>query len=475
MDLDELDELDPVEEVDLTTQERDYGIVIYGATGYTGCLMVEHLDAILSQEGAKPMKWALAGRNVTKLRRIARHCKTAPAVLQARELSQIANICGQARVVVNASGPYMVTGEDIVLQCVNQVTHYIDVTGEVNFIHEMIKKYDMKAKERGVMIVHCSGAVCAPDELISYSLVKKLGPLKQYREYFLQYGSSSGGTFNTNIETMERLTQEALDIQNDPFCLGGKREGFIRDVDSDCTRVTACPLFPSVYLMPAYNERTGARIIRRTSELFEDNPDLGVQYGEKFYCVIRDCHMNQKAAEQGLAQVGPIPSVEAAKSAAAMMKAGRAGGQNAEPGDGAPAATRKIFSAEVYGVAESESGEWAYGHYTSGDAYEVTAMASIAGALCMVEELDRIQPKQRGGIITPAYAFHGTTWIERLTSTPFACNKENCKITFEVRDGMPSETQIVAAVKAKTKKIAMGQSQIMKGQLKSWTTPSLKL
>uniref|UniRef100_A0A7S0AA36 Saccharopine dehydrogenase NADP binding domain-containing protein n=1 Tax=Pyrodinium bahamense TaxID=73915 RepID=A0A7S0AA36_9DINO len=475
MDLDELDQLDPVEAVDLSTEERPFGIVVYGATGYTGCLMTEHLDALLSQPGATPMKWAIAGRDLTKLRRIARRCKTKPEVMQVKEPVQVSSMAGQARCVVAAAGPYSVCGEDVIMQCVNQVTHYIDVSGEVVWIHSMIQKYHEKAKERGVMIVHCAGAVCAPDELICYLLVKKLGPLKQFREYFLQFGAMSGGTFNTSIASMAMMTREALQIQNDPFALGGDRDCGLREVDQDCIQADPDPLFPGIFLMPAYNSIPGSRIVRRSCKLFEDLPSEGVAYGKGFSVTIRDCHLNKKAAEAKVAESAPVPSVEAAKATADAMRIMQDRGEQPRPGEGPPPETREIYSTEVYGVAEAESGEWAHVHYSSGEAYEVTAMACIAGAMVLVEELSLVKPKERGGIITPAFAFHGSTWIDRMTQTSFACKGGSSKIIVEVKDGKPEPGEILQAVKERNKKSLAGMGRVMGGELKNWTEPALTM
>merc|ERR1712045_827648 len=92
-------------------------------------------------------------------------------------------------------------------------------------------------------------------------------------------------------------------------------------------------------------------------------------------------------------------------------------GEAPEPGSGPPKETRAMCFSEAFAVAEGENGEWAYVHFTSPDAYEVTAIASVAGALTLIEEIDDLKP--RGGILTPAYAFHGSTWVDRLQERGF--------------------------------------------------------
>jgi hypothetical protein len=50
---------------------RQYDIVVFGATGYTGKLTAEHITAELPTD----LKWALAGRSASKLEAVAADCK----------------------------------------------------------------------------------------------------------------------------------------------------------------------------------------------------------------------------------------------------------------------------------------------------------------------------------------------------------------------------------------------------------------
>lgn len=44
---------------------RPFDVIIFGATGYTGRLVAEYFFATHGVDG--PVKWALAGRNLSKL------------------------------------------------------------------------------------------------------------------------------------------------------------------------------------------------------------------------------------------------------------------------------------------------------------------------------------------------------------------------------------------------------------------------
>lgn len=54
---------------------RQYDIVVFGATGYTGKLTAEHITTQLPTD----LKWALAGRSASKLEAVAAECKALTA------------------------------------------------------------------------------------------------------------------------------------------------------------------------------------------------------------------------------------------------------------------------------------------------------------------------------------------------------------------------------------------------------------
>lgn len=53
------------------SRDRQYDIVLFGATGYTGKLTAEHIATHLPTD----IKWAIAGRSSSKLEAVAAECK----------------------------------------------------------------------------------------------------------------------------------------------------------------------------------------------------------------------------------------------------------------------------------------------------------------------------------------------------------------------------------------------------------------
>merc|ERR1712146_564980 len=81
------------------------------------------------------------------------------------------------------------------------------------------------------------------------------------------------------------------------------------------------------------------------------------------------------------------------------------------------------------------------------DPYELTAMNMVTGAMCMLEEYHLTQPQDRGGVLTPGYAFWNSTFCERMEKFPWGMipGREAVIRTYE---GMPDKEYMLSAIKA---------------------------
>uniref|UniRef100_A0A7S1LNA7 Saccharopine dehydrogenase NADP binding domain-containing protein n=2 Tax=Alexandrium catenella TaxID=2925 RepID=A0A7S1LNA7_ALECA len=454
--------------------ERPFDVVVYGATGFTGCLIVEHLDVLLADPKRRNLRWAIAGRNMDKLMAMAARCSSSPSVIMATSRNEVKSMAASCRVVIAAAGPYIVSGEAVVEACVEKSTHYVDVTGESLFVHNMIESYHALARNSGVMVVHCAGQIATPDDINCYLLVKRLGPLKWFREYWNSVDAVTGGTFQTSMTMLQELaTASSLRVERDPFSLGGLRSCGVRPEDEDCTAAEKDEVvFPGTWLEPTYNSRPGSRIVRRTCALFEEAPSDGVVYGESLSVTIREPAASQKAAQKS-AEDNTLPtSADAAALIASILKGQQERGEVPPPGQGPPPQLRSKHWSEIYAVAESEKGERAYVHYTGPQSYEVTAMASVNVALTLLEEPEAVKADERGGVVTPAFAMHGSTYVERLQERSFA-KSSGKKMRFEVVSGTPPADKIKQGVTSRMRDFAELRGEMMAGALKAWDLPAI--
>ena len=106
-----------------TRAEREYSFVVYGASGYTGSLVIEYILKTVQNLGTK-YTFALAGRSIEKLKNRYAEVKAKfptnyePGYIQC-DLSDPVAVRGmviQCRTVVNIAGPFMLTPADLLVR-----------------------------------------------------------------------------------------------------------------------------------------------------------------------------------------------------------------------------------------------------------------------------------------------------------------------------------------------------------------------
>jgi short subunit dehydrogenase-like uncharacterized protein len=188
--------------------EREYDIVLFGATGFTGGLTAEYLARTADPQ----TRWALAGRNPAKLEATRERLNLPDLPLLAADVTDKASlraVAESARVVITTVGPYIHYGEPLVAACAAAGTDYVDLTGEPEFVDLMWLRYHEQAQRTGARIVHCCGFDSIPHDLGVLYTVNQLpegAPLKV--EGFVRAGGTmSGGTYHTAVHNMGRLRQ----------------------------------------------------------------------------------------------------------------------------------------------------------------------------------------------------------------------------------------------------------------------------
>jgi short subunit dehydrogenase-like uncharacterized protein len=145
--------------------ERDFSVVVFGATGVTGRQVAAHLAR---RAGSADVRWAAAGRDPGKIERVLGEIGvTAPQVLAADidDPESLRAMAARTDVVLDLVGPYTLYGEPVIEACIEAGAHYADLTGEMVFVRRMIDAHGEKAKERGVKIVNTSGFESLPVDL----------------------------------------------------------------------------------------------------------------------------------------------------------------------------------------------------------------------------------------------------------------------------------------------------------------------
>jgi short subunit dehydrogenase-like uncharacterized protein len=192
---------------------RRYDLALFGATGFTGGLTASYLAA----HGPREMRWALVGRNRSKLEAVAARLAaetpdaSAPEILEAdaADRDALREVATAARVVITTVGPYALYGEPLVAACAAAGTDYVDLTGEPEFVDRMWAEHHGEAERSGARIVHCCGFDSIPHDLGAYFTVKQLpeGVPLTVDGYVRSNASFSGGTYHSAINGFGRARQ----------------------------------------------------------------------------------------------------------------------------------------------------------------------------------------------------------------------------------------------------------------------------
>jgi short subunit dehydrogenase-like uncharacterized protein len=192
---------------------RQYDLVLFGGTGFTGGLTADYLAA----HAPAAMRWALVGRNRSKLDDVAaRLAAAAPeaakpdvVVADAGDPEAMRGVAESTRVVITTVGPYALYGGPLVAACAAAGTDYVDLTGEPEFVDRTWVEHHAEAERTGARIVHCCGFDSIPHDLGAYFTVQQLPegvPLK-VNGYVKSNARFSGGTFHSAINGFGRARQ----------------------------------------------------------------------------------------------------------------------------------------------------------------------------------------------------------------------------------------------------------------------------
>ena len=383
--------------------EKEYDFVVYGATGFTGKLVVEYIN---SQYSANEIKWAMAGRNLEKLAQVKNDLNIDDSVelieVDSNNLDSINRLTQKTKCILTTVGPYQLYGNDIVKSCAESGTDYVDLCGEPGWMHKMINEYSTKASETGARIVFSCGFDSIPFDLgvlfLQNEVKNQIGKTanKVRARVRKMEGEFSGGTAASFGATMASLRSnpDLLNVLANPFSLA---EGFQGPQQENDTK-------------PIYDEDLGTWVAPffmapiNTKNVHRSNMLLGHMYGEEFLYI-----------EMWISG----PGDEGKEVAKMIASSNPIGGEDApKPGEGPSRESREKGHYDVLFCADTEDG--VIRASVAGDmdpGYGSTSKMITESAICLVKDCQDL----KGGIYTPA-ASMGLKLVKRL--------EENAGLTF---------------------------------------------
>lgn len=205
---------------------REHDLVLFGASGFTGRLVAEVLQAT-----APGLRWALAGRDAARLAAVRDGLGAGPALplltADASDPAAMRDLAGRAGVVITTVGPYQRHGGPLVEACADAGTDYVDLCGEPLWMAEMIPRLQPRAAASGARIVFSCGFDSIPFDLgvlfLQLALMNRFGaPAREVRgRVRVMKGGFSGGTAASLLATLERIGRDRALARTmaDPFAL----------------------------------------------------------------------------------------------------------------------------------------------------------------------------------------------------------------------------------------------------------------
>lgn len=396
--------------------DRDYDVVLYGASGFTGKQTVEYF-ARRAPAGA--LRWAIAGRNREKLEAVRAQVGGAAAnvdvlVADSRDQAAVDAVVGRTRALLTTAGPYAIYGGPLVDACVRFGTHYVDITGETPWVRELIDRHHETAAAAGTRIIPFCGFDSAPSDLGAYLIVRHLrrelgAACREVKAWFQLAGGLNGGTMATVFNLQDAgLTERA----RDPFLLDPPATSHTK-AEIDRSQDPQLPCYDDdlqSWAGPFFMSRINTRVVRRSQALFQ-------QWGES--------HGPSFSYQEYMKFDGPFGLIEAAGMTAGaaifdftlqtplrgLMKS-----MLPQPGAGPSEKTMDNgwFRCELLAVAEDGRKVRGVIHDQGDPGNRATVKILCESALGLVLNADRLPGgSARGGVLTPATGL-GDVLAERL-------------------------------------------------------------
>ena len=380
--------------------KNKYEIVLYGATGFTGQLCAKYL-----MDNYPDLNWAIAGRDKKKLEQLKSDINFSGDVLIAdgQDLEALNALAEQTKVVLSTAGPFARYGSLLVQACVEQGSHYTDITGENHWVRDMIDQHHEKAASKGVRIIPSCGYDSIPSDIGTYFAVSQFDkPVSRVDVYQEAVGSASGGTTETmfTIGNVPKKMREpfVLNPQNSVSDIQRKlsKDGF------KIQKIEQLDGWSGAGLMAIAN----TRVVRRSAALMEQNKK---PYGKDFTFGEHGLFKTKKLAK--ITSYGLLFAVMIIASPLRhivrpfLLK----------PGEGPSKEARDKGWFRSTFIAQAEDGEQkTCSIYGSGDpGYKSTSKLVCESALVLAKSDNLPGGDQYGGVLTSAVGL-GDELISRL-------------------------------------------------------------
>ena len=383
--------------------EKDIDIIIYGATGFTGKLCVKYFQSINTT-----VTWAMAGRNLIKLQKVAddHQAKVEILLADSDDESALDNLTSRARVILSTTGPFHRYGSKLVASCIKNHAHYVDITGENFWVKGLIEKHHAEASAKGIRIIPSCGFDSIPSDLGAFFSAQAIGkPIKRIESFHSYEGGASGGT----LETMFSMGE--LDLGDDltnPFLLNPEDSYSNEQMQLSSDRVGIAKKSEiNAWSGPFIMATANTRVVRRTEALLALRQE---SYGPDFTYQEHAFHKSWWSAAKSLVLTG-LSVLILLSPLKRLVKPFLP-----KPGEGPSETVQENGWFDCKFIVEANDGtKSVFNMNGKGDpGYKVTSKLVSECALCLIEDQNTLPGGvEYGGILTSASGL-GESLIARL-------------------------------------------------------------
>lgn len=393
------------------SNQREFDVIVWGATGFTGRLVAEYIYQQYGSAGI--VRWAMAGRNPDKLEKIRAEVAddNIPLITaDSQDEQSLVAMVQRTKVIATTVGPYGKYGSKLVAACVAHQTHYCDLAGEVLWMRQMIDEHHEAAKANGTKIVHTCGFDSIPSDMGVFYMQKEAmartgKPAKQINMRVRAFkGEMSGGTYASLSDTLEKAeaNKKLYGVLMNPYSLNpeGEQEG----PDKPDLQSVIYDKIAQSWIYPFIMAGINTKVVRRSNAL------AGYPYGKDF--------RYDEAVMSGDGIAGRLKAYGNAATLGVLMLAkpgslmkGLVDRVLPSPGEGPNAAKREAGFYNLRFFITLHDGSTAVGK-VRGDrdpGYGSTCKMLAEAAICLAKD----ETPDAAGVLTPAVAM-GEPLLTRL-------------------------------------------------------------
>jgi len=391
--------------------DRDFDVVLFGATGFSGRLVARHLS-----DYGGTARIALSGRSKNSLLAVREELGVEwPVILaDSADPGSLKAMAELTKVVATSVGPYSVYGLPLVMACAAAGTSYADLNGELSFFRASADAAHAEAVGSGARIVHSAGFESIPSDLGVLLLHEQAaldgeGTLEETTAVVvsLRAGMSGGSADSLRAEVdLVHADPSLKQLLADPYALSPDRSSEPYVGPEADSLAPMRDVLTGRWVAPFVTGPYNSRVVRRSNALLDYAYGRGLRYRE-----VMGVGGGPAAPVLAGAVAGGVVALEAAlnrKPTRALLDR-----VLPKPGTGPSDKTRESghFRIEIH-TRTSTGARYVATIAAQGDpGYTATTIMFGQSALCLAED----DLTSKGGVLTPAVAM-GTRLADRLRS-----------------------------------------------------------